>query len=129
MAHPTLRCTSAPEQTAEHVRAGIRAGRWKHHLPGSRQLAAELKVSRNTVVAAVERLLADGTLATAGECKPHLIVDQGKKTGAGPRILRTALLLPEALEKLPSDSQREALRVMAELKAVGHECVSAILAS
>jgi DNA-binding LacI/PurR family transcriptional regulator len=127
MSHPFLRRITAVDQTAAHLREGIRAGRWKHHLPGAHTLAAELKVSRNTAVAAVEQLLADGTLAKAGARKPHLIVGRSEPPAPGRRVLRTALLLLEALEKLPPDSQREALSVIAEVKAAGHECVTVTL--
>lgn len=127
MPHAFLRRITAADQPAAYVREGIRAGRWKGHLPGAHSLAEELKVSRNTAVAAVERLLAEGTLEKAGARKPHRIVDRGDKPAPGPRVLRTALLLMNPLEELPVDSQREALRVIAEVKFAGHECVPATL--
>jgi DNA-binding LacI/PurR family transcriptional regulator len=124
MSTPSPRLLSAVDQTAELLRQGITSGRWKNHLPGFLKLAVELGVSRNTTVAAVARLIAEGRLAPAvGRC-PHRIFDGGKEPAAsGPRRLRTALLLMATLGKLPPSCQREAMRVMTELKAAGHECV------
>jgi hypothetical protein len=123
MSTPPFRLLSAVDQTVAYLREGIDAGRWKHHLPGFVKLARELGVSRNTTVAAVTRLIAEGRLEPSTGFRPHAIIDGGQSPAPGPRRLRTALLLMAALEKLPPGDQREALRVMVELKAAGHECV------
>lgn len=47
------------------LRGALKAGM---QLPGSRSLAAELKVSRNTVLYAYEQLITEGLLLSAGRC-------------------------------------------------------------
>src|SRR5215813_11923448 len=51
-------------QLYTHLRTAILSGRLKHgaKLPSTRALAAELNVSRNTVLTAYEQLLAEGYL-------------------------------------------------------------------
>ncbi len=53
-------------QIAEQIKAAIVAGRLSAHarIPSSRALSAELGVSRNTVIAAIEQLKAEGILET-----------------------------------------------------------------
>jgi len=43
-------------QTAQSLREGIRAGHWRTHLPGERQLCAHFQVGRTTLRAALEEL-------------------------------------------------------------------------
>lgn len=50
-------------QTAETIRHGIREGVWREHLPGERQLAARLTVSRPTLRLALDVLQKEGWLA------------------------------------------------------------------
>lgn len=50
-------------QTAEAIRQGIREGLWREHLPGERQLAARLSVSRPTLRLALDVLRREGWLA------------------------------------------------------------------
>jgi DNA-binding transcriptional regulator YhcF (GntR family) len=49
-------------QLSGHLRRAIAAGRLPHRLPSTRLLAAQLEVSRNTVIAAYEDLRAQGLL-------------------------------------------------------------------
>lgn len=126
MSASPLQLLSAVDQAAGHLRAGIGSGRWKQHLPGFSKLAGELGVSRNTTIAAVARLIEEGLVAPAEGRRPHRIPDGVKTAPAGPRRLRTALLTMVALEKFPANDQRSILRIMAELKVSGHECVPVI---
>lgn len=57
-------------QTAECLRARIRAGVWREDLPGERELCARLQVGRRTVRAALEELQRQGWLEVAeGRCR------------------------------------------------------------
>ena len=49
-------------QTAQSLRESIRAGHWRTHLPGERELCAHLQVSRPTLRAALEELQRNGWL-------------------------------------------------------------------
>ncbi|MBM3860719.1 MAG: GntR family transcriptional regulator [Verrucomicrobia bacterium] len=49
-------------QTAQSLREAIRAGQWRMHLPGERELCAHLQVSRPTLRAALEELQHNGWL-------------------------------------------------------------------
>lgn len=55
---------SLQEQLYAAIRKGVLAGEWSpgEQLPSSRTLAAELGLGRNTIVAAIERLVAEGYL-------------------------------------------------------------------
>jgi len=63
---PFVRRQSLPELTAEHLRAGLRAGRWRGKLPGETRLALELNVCRHTLRAALRLLEAEGSLDARG---------------------------------------------------------------
>jgi DNA-binding LacI/PurR family transcriptional regulator len=52
-------------QTAQSLRVGIRAGHWRTHLPGERQLCAHFQVGRTTLRAALEELQHQGWLDVA----------------------------------------------------------------
>ena len=55
-----LRRVSLPEQTAAHLRDGLRRGHWRGTLPGLARLAAELDVSTKTIQAALRQLEGEG---------------------------------------------------------------------
>ena len=61
-----FRRLSLVEQTAAHLREGLRAGRWRGQLPGAVRLAAELGVSINTLRPALRIVEAEG-LVKLGE--------------------------------------------------------------
>ena len=60
--HP-IRKVSIAEQTAEHLREGIRSGRWAGELPGVLRLAADLEVSKGAVRDALHLLEGEGLLS------------------------------------------------------------------
>lgn len=125
MAHSPLRRLSVIDQAVEHLSDGIRSGRWKNHLPGMIKLAGELGVSRNTTVEAVRRLIAEGVILPAAGCNPHAIagLTAVARDASGPRHLRVAMLMMTAIEQQSPAQQREIMRVIAELKTAGHECI------
>lgn len=118
-----LRLLSLTDQAAQHLRDGIRSGRWKDHLPGVHKLAAELGVSRNTIARAVARLVAEGALAGTGARKAHAIVSAGTPPAVGPRTLRIALLRVVPAEKSDSIAQTLLLNIIMQVKAAGHTCM------
>lgn len=87
---------SISAQVAESLRAAVSAGDWKEILPGERQLAERLNVSRKTIRRALGMLRAEGLIRTE-RSRASSLVSARKKRGAGP-IRRIALLLPEPIE-------------------------------
>ena len=57
-----LRRLSVVEQTAVHLREGLRAGQWRGQLPGVVRLSAELGVSTHTLRAALLTIEAEGLI-------------------------------------------------------------------
>lgn len=66
-----------PEQISHAVAQAVRAGRLKPgaHLPGSRQLATRLGISRNSVNAAYELLRAQGIIAIRHGAAPRVAIE------------------------------------------------------
>ena len=58
---------SVPDQTAAHLREGLRAGLWSGELPGVLRLARELGVCKDAVRAALIRLEGEGLLLPEGD--------------------------------------------------------------
>ncbi|MEM7394144.1 MAG: winged helix-turn-helix domain-containing protein, partial [Verrucomicrobiota bacterium] len=61
----TLKKIPLDQRVADHVRAGILAGRWSDRLPPVRTMAIELEVSPPTVLKAFSRLEREGLLRPA----------------------------------------------------------------
>jgi DNA-binding LacI/PurR family transcriptional regulator len=111
------------EQTAEHVREGIRSGRWRGELPGVLLLAKTLDVSKDAMRAALHILEAEG-LISPGHAGAHRAV-LGNGNAAPRRALRVAILPREPLAN-ECDVTREILHEMRhELEAAGHTVVFA----
>ena len=89
-----LRRVSIAEMCAEHLRAGLRAGRWHEALPGVLRLAAELDVSHDTVRAALRILEAEGLLGARGRGRSRTVTAQG----AARHRLRIGILLNYPLD-------------------------------
>lgn len=113
---------SLVDHAVEHLRQGIRAGRWKTRLPGELKLAKELGVSRTTVVPAIARLVEEGLLARGGRRQPIAIVPQAKPDSAsgGPKVLRVAILLMESFENINPTTQRTVMDIFGRLRGDGH---------
>ena len=121
---PIVRRVSLIDQTALHLREGLRAGRWKERLPGLRPLADELKVSRHTLRAAVGVLVMQGVLKKGGDGDAYSVVDRSLPEAAPHRrALRIALLLLEPLVSESSESQVMLMEIVTRLKSEGHDSV------
>ena len=111
--------TSLIELTAEHLRAGLQAGRWSDTLPGVARLAKELDVSLHTIRAALRRLEADGLLTHGGLGRSRGIAP-ASAAGAMAHPLRVGILCHDA--KLSDNPQSSAVltEIIHSLEAVGH---------
>jgi DNA-binding LacI/PurR family transcriptional regulator len=108
---------SIAELTAEHLREGLRAGRWRKVLPGVGRLAAELDVSRDTVRAALRLLESEGLLGAQGLGRSRAVTALGVEH---PR-LRVGLLLHNALSDEQSKVAQVLLRIQSDLGLLDHE--------
>ena len=74
-----IRLLSVSEQTIEHLRKGIREGRWSGHLPGVVRLAEECDVSAGVIRGALRRLEVEGVITAGGlgRCRRIVAPDQG----------------------------------------------------
>jgi DNA-binding transcriptional regulator YhcF (GntR family) len=69
-----LRIRTAPEQLAEYLKKGIRAGRWTDRMPGEDWMMTHLQVGRDTVRVAWTLLEKEGVLVSEGQGKRRRIV-------------------------------------------------------
>lgn len=69
-----LRIRTAPEQLAEYLKQGIRAGRWTDRMPGEDWMMTHLQVGRDTVRVAWTLLEKEGVLVSEGQGKRRRIV-------------------------------------------------------
>ncbi|MCX6928417.1 MAG: GntR family transcriptional regulator, partial [Verrucomicrobia bacterium] len=114
--HPVRRLSVA-EQTAAHLREGLRRGRWRGMLPGVGRLAADLDVSPPTLRAALQQLEDEGLLAARGRGRSRSITE----LGAARHRLRVGILLFDApMDELPHTSQ-VLFQIQHDLEAAGHE--------
>lgn len=81
---------SLPERVAEHLREGIREGRWSGRLPGVPHLAAELDVGRHTIRRALRLMEAEGLLGGRGSGRSREIAASLVTAATSP--LRVAIL-------------------------------------
>jgi DNA-binding LacI/PurR family transcriptional regulator len=87
---------SLSTQVAATLREEVRAGSWKKILPGERQLAERLNVSRKTVRKALALLRGEGFIQTERN-RPSALLRTGAKSAKKPSP-KIALLLPEPIE-------------------------------
>lgn len=90
----SIRCLSLVEQTAGHLRAGLRAGRWRGQLPGVVRLSRELGISTHTLRAALRVIEAEGLLAMSADGRSREVPE---KLARRKRPLRIGILLFEPL--------------------------------
>lgn len=82
-------------QTVQSLREGIRAGHWRSHLPGERELCAHLQVGRNTLRAALNELQRKGWLEVV-QGQRRRIKSMGTRGAANIRKRVVAVLSPSA---------------------------------
>ena len=118
--HPLHR-QSISDQTAAHLRDGVRSGRWGLRLPGVVRLAAELQVSKDAVRAALRRLEAEGAVQPGGNGRRRVVAaPHASQTGAPPRAFRVGILLSRPLHHEAGNGQHMELRLLHEIEASGH---------
>lgn len=117
--HPIRRLT-VPEQTADHLRAGLRAGRWGGRLPGVLRLAAELEVSKDAVRTALRRLEEEGVVTPGGNGRQRLFTGSRASPHGARKSLRVGILLSRPLRTDNGVSQRMLLRLLHEIENAGH---------
>ncbi len=116
---PVLR-TSLSEITARHLREGFASGRWLGVLPGVRQLAAELGVSRDVLRAALRLLEATGEIVHGGPGRHRQIVTSAPASlKAG---MRVGILIPTPLEEDNTHSRQLIHSISQALESLGHTC-------
>ena len=93
MASPYLSLSS---QVASNLRDQLRTGRLGDQLPGERQLAERLAVSRKTIRKALEILRSEGIVRTRSNRSSRVAKARVAKAGAVPR--KIVLLLPAPIE-------------------------------
>lgn len=116
--HP-IRRLSIAEQTAAHLRAGVRAGRWGGSLPGVVRLAAECLVSKGAVRAALAILEKEGLLEGRGLRGCRTIGEAGR-SGAGRGGVRVGVFLHERLVDENPTQQAMLMQLQHDLEAAGH---------
>lgn len=72
-------------QTVQFLCEGIRAGQWKGHLPGERELSVQLQVSRPTLRAALEALQRNGWIEVAQRHRRRILAKPGMASGRDQR--------------------------------------------
>ena len=116
---------SSLDQTAEHLREGLHAGRWGGELPGVLRLAAECAVSKDTMRAALLLLEKEGLLSAgrAGGRRTVLAtggIEPAKGARAKPRTLRVAILLHVPLAEESTILHQMLRDIQRNLEAAGH---------
>ncbi|MFZ9935497.1 MAG: substrate-binding domain-containing protein [Luteolibacter sp.] len=91
---PDLTILSPSEQVAAHLREELLRGRWEETMPGGPALAAELKIDKKTVEAALRLLEEERLLVAQGAGRPRRIELPAKLAAPG---LRVAILNYEPL--------------------------------
>lgn len=86
-------------QTARILRQGLETGRWPGALPGERQLAEQLRVSRPTLRSALAQLEKDGLLQNSQGKRRQPLTATRKPSRKAPKSI--CLLTPQALDTVP----------------------------
>ncbi len=112
----TFRRLSLVEQTAAHLREGLRAGRWRGQRPGVVRLAAELGVAKLTLRAALRMVEAEGLVELGANGRSRQVP---AKASRRQRPLRIGILLSEPMARQSGQSVETLLNLHHELEAAG----------
>ncbi len=112
----TFRRLSLIEQTAAHIREGLRGGRWRGQLPGVVRLAADLGVSINTLRTALRTVEAEGLVELGANGRSRHVPDKATRRT---RPLRIGILLFEPLANEAGQGLEILLGLHHELEAAG----------
>lgn len=120
--HPTLPRTplrlSLVTQTEQILREAIQRHEWSNHLPGERELAAKLDVSRDTLRAALENLRSEGWIETLQRSRHRI---NARRAGGGgaqkPPVL--GVLSPRPFSEILTPTTEIIDRLRDRLAAVG----------
>ena len=111
-----FRRISLVEQTATHLREGLRAGRWRGQLPGVVRLAADLGISKLTLRAALRTIEAEGLVEVGKNGRSRHVKE---KPSQRKRPLRIGILLFDSLANETGQSVEIILSLHHELESVG----------
>lgn len=118
-----IRKLTAAEQTANHLRMGIRNGRWQGKLPGVLSLASECDVSPATMRAAIRQLEEEGWILASGAGRARIASMRAKEgKAAARRSLRVVILPGMRLTNEDGAFQQVVMRLQHELELAGHVC-------
>ena len=88
-------------QTARILRQGLETARWPGVLPGERQLAEQLRVSRPTLRAALAQLEKEGLLQNSQGKRRQPVAPVRKPSGKRKTPRSICLLSPHAMDEVP----------------------------
>ena len=117
-----LRRMSISELAAEHLRTGLRSGRWGEILPGVARLAQDLDVSRHTLRTALRLLETEGVLSARGLGRSRSVTAVGASI-ASQRPLRVAILRHDASLTDDPKASISLIQMIHLLEAAGHAVV------
>ncbi len=106
------------EHTARHLREGFRAGRWQGQLPGVRQLAGELGVSRDVLRDALRLVEAEGLVIHDGAGKHRRVASASRNTAK--RMLRVGIHLAGPLEEDNAHTHQLISGILSAVESLGH---------
>jgi DNA-binding LacI/PurR family transcriptional regulator len=116
---PHKRPPTIQDQVLNTLREGLRSRRWAGVLPGGRQLAKELGVSRGTLQGALKRLEAEGLLAGKGARFSREVAPSAAAPNA-PLTLRVGVLTDEPMSAENAQNLMVMTGISHALEAGGH---------
>ena len=116
-----LQRMSVIELAAEHLRAGLRDGRWCGTMPGVAHLARELDVSRHTLRSALRQLESEGLLGGRGLGRSRGI--KAGAIGASRPPLRVGILPYDANPADDPTTLHVELDIIQSLESTGHSVI------
>lgn len=104
-------------QTARSLCEGIEQGRWRAHLPGERELAAQLLVSRDTIRAALSEMQREGRLEVTQRQRRRIKMPRVGRRAVSEQVL--GILSPRDVIDLPARTAAIMDQLRARLTGAG----------